>query len=80
MFPTVVLVELYRVLSVGQKKEFLVQLTNRVREEDCSSTFLFLFVFSFSSLVFLLTYEENTREENPAGGRRCRRDVYTCVW
>ena len=58
--------ELYRALNVvGQEREFVMGLTNREREEYCSSMSLsYSFLSSFSSFVFLLTHEET--EENPA--------------
>jgi hypothetical protein len=58
---------------VGQEKEFVMRLTNRERGEHCSSTSP-SYSFSFSTLVFLLTYVERRGKSRR---RRCRRrDVW----
>jgi hypothetical protein len=58
---------------VGQEKEFVIRLTNRERGEHCSSTSP-SFSFSFSSLVFLLTYGEERGGKSRRRRRRlCRR-------
>lgn len=63
--------ELYRSLSIGQKKESIMGLTNRERGEHCSSTSLVVVLFFVFSLFPLSWCAKRTRErerekeENP---------------
>lgn len=80
--------ELYRSLSIGQKKELIVGLTNRETGEHCSSMFLFSSSFFFFSLIFSWRVKrikqrkrKRGNEENPVVTRHSRPDVrmYACV-
>ena len=70
--------ELYRTLSVGQEKEFVIRLTNREREEHCSSMSL---LYSFLSPPSFSSWRTTQRgkEENPATAAAAAVAVVTIV-
>lgn len=62
-----------------RRNNFMVHLTNREREEHCSSTFFSSFFFILLLPHFFSWRMKRMRGENPAVARRCRRDVYMFV-